>query len=73
MRVASPQVRAPRLAREHVRGKVIVAFGHGTFQNALEVLLCSFGVDKSPADVFTRQPGRSHLRRGYPHEVYVSN
>mmetsp|Transcript_9316 Transcript_9316/g.29059 ORF Transcript_9316/g.29059 Transcript_9316/m.29059 type:complete len:242 (-) Transcript_9316:53-778(-) len=48
---------------------VCVAFGHGTFQNACEVVLRTYG-DREPADVFTREPGRSHLRRGYPHLLY---
>ena len=46
-------------------GRHVVAFGHGTFQNACEVVLRCY--DRPPADVFTRAPGRSHLRRGYPH------
>ena len=79
---------------------VCVAFGHGTFQNACEVVLRTYlrradlplmnrgdatasdvdipwrrvarlrYGDREPADVFTREPGRSHLRRGYPHLLY---
>ena len=48
---------------------VYVAFGHGTFQNAAEVSLRVFR-RKTPAEVFSRQPGRSHLRRGWPHVLY---
>ena len=46
-------------------GRYVVAFGHGTFQNACEVVLRCY--DKPPAAVFTRAPGESHLRRGYAH------
>ena len=51
------------------RDQHLVVFGHGTFQNAAEVVLRCLG-DKEPADVFSRAPGRSHLRRGFPHALY---
>ena len=44
-------------------GRVVVAFGHGTMQNAIEVVLRTYG-DRPPAEVFTRVPGKSHLRAG---------
>ena len=50
-------------------GRVVVAFGHGTMQNAIEVVLRTYG-DRPPAEVFTRVPGKSHLRRGFPHVVF---
>ena len=49
--------------------RVIVAFGHGTMQNAIEVVLRTYG-SRPPAEVFTRVPGKSHLRRGFPHVVF---
>lgn len=49
--------------------KIVCVFGHGTFQNAIETLLCSYGAT-SPATIFTREPGQSHLKRGYPHAVF---
>ena len=49
--------------------RIVVAFGHGTMQNAIEVVLRTYG-DRSPAEVFTRVPGKSHLRRGFPHVVF---
>jgi broad specificity phosphatase PhoE len=48
---------------------IVVAFGHGTMQNAIEVVLRTYG-DRPPAEVFTRVPGKSHLRRGFPHVVF---
>ena len=51
------------------RGRVVVAFGHGTFQNACETLLRTFG-ERPVKEVFTREKGRSHLRRGYAHGVW---
>ena len=51
------------------RDQHLVVFGHGTFQNAAEVVLRCLG-DREPADVFSRAPGRSHLRRGFPHALY---
>lgn len=48
---------------------IVVAFGHGMFQNAAEVVLRTYG-DRPPADVFTRVPGASHLRRGRHHVLY---
>ena len=50
-------------------GRVVVAFGHGTMQNAIEVVLRTYG-DRPPAEVFTRVPGKSHLKRGFPHVVF---
>ena len=50
-------------------GKVVVCFGHGTFQNAAEVLLRTLGATE-PKRVFSRRPGESHLRRGFAHRVY---
>ena len=50
-------------------GRVVVAFGHGTMQNAIEVVLRTYG-SRPPAEVFTRVPGKSHLRRGFPHVVF---
>ena len=49
--------------------RVVVAFGHGTMQNAIEVVLRTYG-DRPPAEVFTRVPGKSHLKRGFPHVVF---
>ena len=49
--------------------RVVVAFGHGTMQNAIEVVLRTYG-SRPPAEVFTRVPGKSHLRRGFPHVVF---
>eukprot|EP00613_Pedinella_sp_CCMP2098_P044121 CAMPEP_0171788742 /NCGR_PEP_ID=MMETSP0991-20121206/64668_1 /TAXON_ID=483369 /ORGANISM="non described non described, Strain CCMP2098" /LENGTH=240 /DNA_ID=CAMNT_0012397925 /DNA_START=74 /DNA_END=796 /DNA_ORIENTATION=- len=51
------------------RSKVVCAFGHGTFQNAAEVLLQTFG-ERPPEQVFTRKHGESHLVRGYPHSLF---
>ena len=48
---------------------IVVAFGHGTMQNAIEVVLRTYG-SRPPAEVFTRVPGKSHLRRGFPHVVF---
>ena len=48
---------------------IVVAFGHGTMQNAIEVVLRTYG-DRPPAEVFTRVPGKSHLKRGFPHVVF---
>ena len=50
-------------------GRVVVAFGHGTMQNAIEVVLRTYG-SRPPAEVFTRVPGKSHLKRGFPHVVF---
>jgi broad specificity phosphatase PhoE len=50
--------------------KVIVVFGHGTYQNAVETLLRTYGTRKTPAGIFSRKPGASHLRRGRPHSVW---
>ena len=62
------------LTQPAVRGKVVVVFGHGTYQNAAETLLLTFGMHaKAPCQIFTRTPGCSHLRRGYPHVVYPPN
>ena len=49
--------------------RIVVAFGHGTMQNAIEVVLRTYG-DRPPAEVFTRVPGKSHLKRGFPHVVF---
>jgi len=49
--------------------RVVVVFGHGTMQNAIEVVLRTYG-SRPPAEVFTRVPGKSHLRRGFPHVVF---
>lgn len=49
--------------------KVVCVFGHGTFQNGIETLLCSYGATP-PATIFTREAGQSHLKRGYPHAVF---
>jgi broad specificity phosphatase PhoE len=49
--------------------RVVVAFGHGTMQNAIEVVLRTYG-SRPPAEVFTRVPGKSHLKRGFPHVVF---
>lgn len=49
--------------------RIVVAFGHGTLQNAIEVVLRTYGA-RSPPDVFTRAPGRSHLKRGVPHVAF---
>ena len=49
--------------------KVVCVFGHGTFQNGVETLLCSYGATP-PSTVFTRVPGQSHLKRGFPHAVF---
>ena len=57
---------------ERFPGKVVVCFGHGTFQNGLETLLQSLPGTPSPAAVFTRKPGASHLRRGFPHDVFIA-
>jgi len=58
------------LSRNNPRyvGKTVVLFGHGTFQNAVEVLLRTYP-EKSLADIFSRKPGASHMRRGFPHLV----
>lgn len=49
------------------RRRNIVVFGHGTFQNSVEVLLRSIP-GKSPVEVFSRNvSGSSHLRRGEVH------
>ena len=53
-----------------LQGKVVVIFGHGTFQNAVESLLRTFGDAKQPPEIFARAKGASHLRRGFPHNVY---
>ena len=58
------------LAAPPYKGKVVVVFGHGTFQNGAETLLLSRGPAAKPADVFTRKPGQSHLKRGCAHDVY---
>ena len=50
-------------------GRVVVAFGHGTMQNAIEVVLRTYG-SRPPSEVFTRVPGKSHLKRGFPHVVF---
>ena len=59
---------------DRARGKTVVCFGHGTFQNGIETLLQSLsgaqGGPLPPAAVFTRRPGESHLRRGFAHLVY---
>lgn len=45
----------------------VLVFGHGTFQNCVELLLKCYP-DKSAADIFNRNPsGGSHLRRGEVH------
>ena len=49
--------------------KIVCVFGHGTFQNAVETLLCSYGATL-PCTIFTRKPGESHMKRGYPHAVF---
>mmetsp|Transcript_2998 Transcript_2998/g.5365 ORF Transcript_2998/g.5365 Transcript_2998/m.5365 type:complete len:291 (-) Transcript_2998:629-1501(-) len=51
------------------RNKVVCVFGHGTFQNGVETLLCSYGATP-PSTVFTREVGKSHLKRGFPHAVF---
>ena len=38
-------------------------------QNAIEVVLRTYG-SRPPAEVFTRVPGKSHLKRGFPHVVF---
>lgn len=53
-------------------GKVVVAFGHGTFQNGVETLLLSRGEGVEPRVVFTRKHGESHLKRGFPHDVHTA-
>ena len=52
-------------------GKVLVAFGHGTFQNAMETILQAPYAPPDPVSIFTRKPGQSHIKRGFPHEVHV--
>jgi len=54
------------LQGRHAAGDTVVVFGHGTFQNAVEVLLRCYP-EKSPAQVFSRVSGGSHLRRGEAH------
>lgn len=49
------------------RRRNIVVFGHGTFQNSVEVLLRAVP-GKTPVEVFSRNvTGSSHLRRGEVH------
>ena len=56
--------------KEHA-GQVLVVFGHGTFQNAAETLVCPpYVTPPVPAKIFTRKAGESHLKRGYPHKLY---
>mmetsp|Transcript_45673 Transcript_45673/g.106019 ORF Transcript_45673/g.106019 Transcript_45673/m.106019 type:complete len:329 (-) Transcript_45673:6-992(-) len=57
------------LERRHggSNAKVLV-FGHGTFQNAVEVLLRAYP-RMPPQEVFARGPGRGHLRRGAVHLI----
>ena len=43
----------------------------GTFQNGVEALLLSRGEGVEPRVVFTRKHGESHLKRGFPHDVYT--
>lgn len=56
------------LSRRYPDRRVLV-FGHGTFQNAVETLLRTYG-DREPAAIFSRISGGSHLRRGFVHAVY---
>jgi len=59
-------------ASEQYAGKVLVVFGHGTFQNSIETILQPPYVKPDPVAIFSRKPGASHLRRGFPHDVYTS-
>eukprot|EP00930_Biecheleria_cincta_P097081 TRINITY_DN8880_c0_g1_i1.p1 TRINITY_DN8880_c0_g1~~TRINITY_DN8880_c0_g1_i1.p1 ORF type:complete len:290 (-),score=31.34 TRINITY_DN8880_c0_g1_i1:156-1025(-) len=47
-------------------GTNVVVFGHGTFQNSVETLLRTYP-EKSPAQIFSRISGGSHLQRGEVH------
>ena len=54
-------------------GKHVICFGHGTFQNAAETIMLlhtTQGELKTPAAIFTRRHGESHLRRAFPHIVW---
>lgn len=58
-----------RLQARHGSGKTnVLVFGHGTFQNAVELLLRTYP-DKEPRALFTRVTGGSHLRRGSAHVI----
>lgn len=46
----------------------VLVFGHGTFQNAVELLM-RVHPDKSPTQLFSRVSGGSHLRRGEAHLI----
>ncbi len=60
-----------KAASEVHEGQILVVFGHGTFQNAAELLLCPpYLTPPRPEIYFTRKPGQSHIRRGYPHVLY---
>eukprot|EP00658_Telonema_sp_P-2_P019999 TRINITY_DN17868_c0_g1_i9.p1 TRINITY_DN17868_c0_g1~~TRINITY_DN17868_c0_g1_i9.p1 ORF type:complete len:168 (-),score=32.21 TRINITY_DN17868_c0_g1_i9:123-626(-) len=50
--------------------KIVVVFGHGTFQNGLETLLLPDYVPPDPAAIFSRTPGGSHLKRGFGHRLW---
>eukprot|EP00931_Biecheleriopsis_adriatica_P060110 TRINITY_DN36089_c0_g1_i1.p1 TRINITY_DN36089_c0_g1~~TRINITY_DN36089_c0_g1_i1.p1 ORF type:complete len:280 (+),score=52.32 TRINITY_DN36089_c0_g1_i1:28-840(+) len=53
--------------RHGSRGCNVLVFGHGTFQNCVELLLRCYP-EKSAEEIFTRNPsGGSHLRRGEAH------
>eukprot|EP01062_Namystynia_karyoxenos_P046606 TRINITY_DN34988_c0_g1_i1.p1 TRINITY_DN34988_c0_g1~~TRINITY_DN34988_c0_g1_i1.p1 ORF type:complete len:278 (+),score=75.01 TRINITY_DN34988_c0_g1_i1:78-836(+) len=56
------------LNRRFTAGTTVVVFGHGMFQNAVETVLRTYP-EKTPAQVFTRRKGQSHLRRGHAHLV----
>jgi broad specificity phosphatase PhoE len=60
-----------KFAGEKYRNKDVVVFGHGTYQNALETILCSLENKPNPNVVFTREKSKSHLKRGFPHLLYT--
>jgi len=57
-----------QLERRHGRQqRNVIVFGHGTFQNCVELLLRRYP-EKSVSELFDRNPtGSSHLRRGEVH------
>ncbi len=60
-----------RSASKQHAGQILVVFGHGTFQNAAETLLCPpYVTPPDPAKIFTRKKGESHIKRGYSHLLY---
>lgn len=57
------------LQARHSSGRTnVIVFGHGTFQNAVELLL-RVHPGKSPAALFSRGGGGSHMERGHPHII----